>query len=71
MLRTLAHEMVHVMQIATKKLQYRYWRSDRRLHFRWNGEEMGVLANFPYKNQPHEIEAREKEEDLFKRFYLK
>ena len=71
MLRTLAHEMVHVMQIATKKLQYRYWKSDRRLHFRWNGEEMGVLANFPYKNQPHEIEAREKEEDLFKRFYLK
>jgi len=71
MLRTLAHEMIHVMQIATKKLQYRYWKSDRRLHFRWNGEEMGVLANFPYRDQPHEIEAREKQEDLFKRFYLK
>jgi|TARA_R110000823_G_scaffold26572_1_gene77411 hypothetical protein len=70
MLRTLAHEMIHVMQIATKKLQYRYWKSDKKLHFRWNGEEMGVLANFPYKNQPHEIEAREKQEGLFKRYYF-
>jgi len=32
---------------------------------------MGVLANFPYKNQPHEIEAKENQEGLFKRFYLK
>ena len=68
-LKTLAHEMVHVMQIATKKLQYRYWKSDKKLHFRWNGEEMGELSKFPYRNQPHEIEAKERQDKLFMKFY--
>ena len=69
MLRTLAHEMIHVMQIATKKLQYRYWKSDKKLHFRWNGEEMGELSKFPYRDQPHEIEARGSQDKLFMKFY--
>ena len=39
------------------------------LDFRWNGEEMGELSKFPYRNQPHEIEARERQDKLFMKFY--
>ena len=58
MIKTLIHEMVHVYQFATNKLQYRYWKSDKQLHARWDGEEKGVKDRLDYWTSPWEVEAR-------------
>jgi hypothetical protein len=55
----LAHEMKHVEQVATGRLQMRFWKTDRQLHVRWNGAEMGPIAQLPYWTRPWEVEARE------------
>ena len=54
---TLAHELVHVKQIATKQYQQRWWKSDGQLHVRWEGKELGLKAKIPYRQRPWEIEA--------------
>lgn len=62
--RTLAHELIHVEQFASKRLQLRPWKSDGRVHARWEGEELGVFADIPYATQPWEVEARTKSIEL-------
>jgi RecA/RadA recombinase len=69
-LRTLAHEMIHVEQIVSGRLQYRYWKSDHQLHARWEGKELGVKSHIPYEHQPWEIEAFGKEEAIFQKYYF-
>tara|TARA_S200002703_G_scaffold152558_1_gene153080 strand:+ start:413 stop:919 length:507 start_codon:yes stop_codon:yes gene_type:complete len=54
---TLAHELVHVKQIATKQFQQRWWKSDNELHARWEGKELGPKRRIPYRQRPWEIEA--------------
>ena len=55
--KTLAHELVHVKQIATKQYQQRWWKSDNELHTRWEGKELGPKRRIPYRQRPWEIEA--------------
>ena len=40
-LATLAHEVVHIEQQVTKRLQLRKWSSDKKVHAIWNNVEMG------------------------------
>jgi hypothetical protein len=65
---TLAHELVHVKQIATKQYQQRWWKSDGQLHTRWEGKELGPKTSIPYRERPWEIEAFEKEKVLIKKW---
>ena len=67
-LEILAHEMVHIQQNVSKRLQYRTWASDRRLHVRWEGVELGVRDHIPYREQPWEVEAYKKQEPLALKF---
>ena len=69
-LKTLAHEMIHIQQIVSGRLQYRYWKSDHQLHARWEGKELGVVSHINYNDRPWEIEARGNEYDLFKKYYF-
>lgn len=69
-LTTLAHEMIHVEQIVSGRLQYRYWKSDHQLHARWEGKELGVKSHIPYEQQPWEIEAFDNQYALFKKYYF-
>jgi len=68
MLDTLAHEMIHVKQLATKQLQYRYWKSDNQLHARWEGQEVGTVGSIPYAERPWEVEARNNQRLYYKSF---
>ena len=68
MLQTLAHEMIHVKQLATKQLQYRYWKSDKQLHARWEGQELGTVGSIPYSERPWEVDARNNERLYYKCF---
>lgn len=58
-LKTIFHELTHVKQWVTGKLQlinnYLYY------------EESGI-DDFPYDEQPHEIEAKINEEDLYQKY---
>ena len=65
-LEILAHELVHVHQAITNKLQYRTWKSDGDLHARWNGKEVGKVHEIPYRERPWEVEAYSKQKDLYK-----
>jgi hypothetical protein len=65
---TLAHELVHVKQIATKQYQQRWWKSDGELHTRWEGKELGPKRSIPYRERPWEIEAFEKEKVLVRKW---
>ena len=65
---TLAHELVHVKQIATKQYQQRWWKSDGELHVRWEGKELGPKRRIPYRQRPWEIEAFEKQDILVKKW---
>lgn len=64
MFATIAHEMVHVQQKATNRLQFRRWSSDKQMHVRWEGKDMGVFGDIPYRIQPWEVEAYAKEKPL-------
>ena len=71
-LLTLAHECVHIEQQVTKRLQIRKWSSDNKIHARWNNVEMGeYLVDVPYEEAGWEIEAREKQNHLARKFYNK
>ena len=68
---TLAHELVHVYQIATKKYQQRFWKSDGQLHVRWNGKELGLKEKIPYRQRPWEIEAFDLQDKLHSKWKSK
>ena len=71
-LATLAHEVVHIEQQVTKRLQLRKWSSDNKVHARWNNIEMGeYLVDVPYEEAGWEIEARAKQNHLARKFYNK
>lgn len=63
-LSDLAHELVHVQQAASGRLQYRRWRTDGKVHARWEGNEMGVVAEMDYNTRPWEVEAYRVEAEL-------
>ena len=63
-LETLFHEVAHVAQFAMGRLQQRHWKSDRKLHYRWEGQEMGAPEENPYWDRPWEVEARRVESEL-------
>ena len=65
----LAHEMTHVAQAAMGRYQLRRWKSDLKLHARWEGVELGILADLPYWTRPWEVEARAKEAELVPLFW--
>ena len=56
-LETIAHELVHLKQYATGQLSKRIWKSDNRVHYRWEKKDIGVQSDIEYKNRPYEIEA--------------
>ena len=66
-IKTLAHEMVHVMQLAYGRLQYRYLKTTGRVHDYWKpeGSNKAVdMTEVEYWNRPWEVEAREKTEKI-------
>lgn len=67
-METLAHELVHVQQAVSKRLQYRVWKSDHQLHVRWEGQELGNKERIPYRQRPWEIEAFDLAAKLFKKY---
>lgn len=67
---TLAHELVHVQQNVSKRLQYRFWSSDKKLHVRWEGKELGEPSQIPYRERPWEVEAFAKEQILADMFNI-
>ena len=56
-LETITHELVHLKQYATGQLSKRIWKSDNRVHYRWEKKDIGVQSDIEYKNRPYEIEA--------------
>jgi hypothetical protein len=68
MLTTLAHEMFHVKQFALNELQLRYWKTDRKLHARWKGAEMGAVDEISYIKRPWEIEAYANQDALYRKY---
>lgn len=63
MLLTLAHELVHLKQYATNELRSRVIAGQ--LVDIWKGKR---YRNLKYNDQPWEIEALQKEQDLFEDF---
>ena len=43
-LETITHELVHLKQYATGQLSKRIWKSDNRVHYRWNKKDIGVQS---------------------------
>ncbi len=60
-LETITHELVHLKQYATGQLSKRIWKSDNRVHYRWEKKDIGVQSDIEYKNRPYEIEAFKKQ----------
>jgi len=60
-LETITHELVHLKQYATGQLSKRIWKSDNRVHYRWEKKDIGIQSDIEYKNRPYEIEAFEKQ----------
>lgn len=67
-LQVLAHEMIHVQQIATGRFQRRVWKSDGKLHVRWEGKDIGEGFKIPYREQPWEVEAFDNQLSLSSKF---
>jgi len=63
-LDTLAHEVIHIIQIVTKRYQIRYWKTDGKIHARWEGNDLGPKYEIPYRERPWEQEAFEFTGDL-------
>ena len=63
----LAHELVHVAQAASGRLQYRR-RKDGQTYVRWEGQDLGALRDIPYWERPWEKEAHRMEEELLGKF---
>ena len=71
-LQTLAHELCHVAQQVTGRLQLRVWSSDNQTHVRWEGKELGVyLKDVSYDDAPWEHEAQKFAEEQYKRIFNK
>ena len=56
-LETITHELVHLKQYSTGQLSKRIWKSDNRVHYRWEKKDIGVQSDMEYKDRPYEIEA--------------
>lgn len=68
-LSTLFHELTHIQQLASSRLQMRQWKSDGQLHFRWERQELGTPSQNPYYTRPWEVEARSKQKQLMARWF--
>ena len=44
-------------QYSTGQLSKRIWKSDNRVHYRWEKKDIGVQSDMEYKDRPYEIEA--------------
>jgi len=64
-MKTLAHELVHVEQAARGRVQLRIWKTDGKVHARWEGKEIGILDEIKYADRPWEIEAYKLEKSLY------
>lgn len=67
-LETIAHESVHVIQRATGRLQFRAWKTDSKVHARWDGADLGPREGIAYRSRPWEIEAFAAEAPLVRAF---
>ena len=57
-LSILAHELCHVAQQVSGRLQLRRWSSDGKKHVRWEGKDLGeYLVDVAYEDAPWEKEA--------------
>lgn len=65
----LAHELIHVEQAATGRLQYRRWKSDGKVHARWEGADLGPVEGLAYATRPWEVEARSEETKMARTFF--
>ena len=70
MISTIAHELIHVQQSVSKRLVYRFWSSDGKVHVSWEKKELGEASQIPYKERPWEVEAFSKEEILADMFLI-
>ena len=71
-LQTLAHELCHVAQQVSGKLQLRVWSSDNKTHVRWEGKELGVyLKDVKYDDAPWEHEATKFAKEQYNRIFNK
>lgn len=66
---TLMHELVHVQQRASGRYQMRWWKSDNKLHARWQGQDLGDKNKIPYRQRPWEIEAFEKQGPMARAYW--
>lgn len=65
----LAHEVVHIEQAASGRYQVRRWKSDRKVHARWEGVDLGPLDQIDYAARPWEVEARREGGPMSARFW--
>jgi hypothetical protein len=65
LVRILAHEMVHVRQIATRQLAYRYIKTTKTWRKTWMGVDHSSTT---YSSQPWEVEAYGLDEGLARGF---
>lgn len=56
-IQDLAHELVHVQQSVSGRLQY-HRSNDSKLYAWWEGVDMGAVEDIPYFSRPWEVEAR-------------
>ena len=70
MISTLAHELVHVEQDVSKRLVYKFWSDDNKVHVYWKGKELGEASQIPYRERPWEVEAFSKEGILADMFLI-
>ena len=71
-LQTLAHELCHVAQQVSGRLQLRVWSSDNQTHVRWEGKELGVyLKDVKYDDAPWEHEATKFAKEQYNRIFNK
>ena len=71
-LQTLAHELCHVAQQVSGRLQLRVWSTDNQTHVRWEGKELGVyLKDVKYDDAPWEHEATKFAQDQYNRIFNK
>ena len=71
-LQTLAHELCHVAQQVSGRLQLRVWSTDNQTHVRWEGKELGVyLKDVKYDDAPGEHEATKFAKEQYNRIFNK
>ena len=67
-INAMGHELVHVKQKATGRLQFRTWKTDGKLHVRWEGKDLGPVDDIRAENQPWEIEAQVESKKMMSAF---